>query len=178
MRSTSFSVTCSITVASSTFCSVFCLITFWSWIAVSMRSAASARAVASFTSFWYSCCFRFRSRSELASEAANAFACTAALRAFSASAICASDVALATVCRAEDSFRARPSSASRLTAAVCVAPSAVMYPSLSSMSVTVYDTSSKPMFCKSGSTSSLTRVEKDARSLYSSSTVSVPITCR
>ena len=106
MRSTSFSVTCSITVASSTFCSVFCLITFWSWIAVSMRSAASARAVASFTSFWYSCCFRFRSRCELASEAANEFACTAALRAFSASAICASDLALATVCRAEDRSRA------------------------------------------------------------------------
>jgi hypothetical protein len=39
-------------------------------------------------------------------------------------------LAFATVCRAEDSFRARPSSASRFTAAVCVAPSAAMYPEI------------------------------------------------
>mmetsp|Transcript_355 Transcript_355/g.1184 ORF Transcript_355/g.1184 Transcript_355/m.1184 type:complete len:228 (-) Transcript_355:421-1104(-) len=178
MRSTSRSVTCNITVASSTFCIVFCLITSCSCFAVSIFNAASALAVASFTSFWYSCCFSSRSRRDDASEVANSLDCTFAFRACSASTISASALAFATVCRAEDSFRARPSSASRFTAAVCVAPSAAMYPSSSSMFVTVYDTSSNPMFCKSGSTNSLTLVLKLARSLYSSSTVNVPMTCR
>ena len=59
------------------------------------------------------------------------------MRFASASAICASALAFATMMRACDSFLALPSSASLLTDAVWVAPSAVMYPSRSSTSVTV-----------------------------------------